>query len=134
MKIISNYLGPTKVVPPARKQNAGMAKFIEINYWKIRKYTYRNFKITDDQQHPNAHNSRRKYRIHAVLGWLCSSQWGLSNKPKIIEIQSQDPKLALRAGTLLCHIMELKSPWRSLNANISGTTHQNRTKFYRHVH
>src|SRR6266542_1764129 len=64
----------------------------------------RNFKISDDSQHLNEPNSGRKHRIHAVLGWLCSSHQGLSNKPKIVEIKSQDPKLALRVGTLLCHI------------------------------
>src|SRR6266511_6272769 len=77
----------------------------------------RNLKISDDSQHPNEPNLRKKHRTYAVSGWLCSSHQGLSNKPKIVEIQSQDPKLALRAGTLLCHITRFGGPCRNSNEN-----------------
>ncbi len=53
---------------------------------KARAGRNRNSKISEDSQHPNELNSGRKHRTDAVLGWLCSSHQGLSNKPKIVEI------------------------------------------------
>ncbi len=39
--------------------------------------------------------------------------------------------VALRAKTLLCHIMEFKSSWQTSNVNFSKHIYQNYIKFYK---